>query len=180
MRTPHNVGFAVADELVERLGGSFRRRFRFRAKLATVRAAGRDVILVKPQTYMNLSGSAVSAVARFRRVDPADVIAVVDDADLALGRLRIRPRGSSGGHRGLRSIEEAFGCAAFPRIRIGIGRSGVGEELVGYVLRQLPVEAWKREFEPAVDRACDALLCMLEDGVETAMNRFNGPVKDTE
>jgi PTH1 family peptidyl-tRNA hydrolase len=120
---------------------------------------------------MNLSGTAVEAVLRKNGMSPADLVVVLDDADLELGRIRVRGKGSSGGHRGLQSIVERLGSQDFPRVRIGIGRKGA-QNLVDQVLS--PLSPAERELiVPAVERAADAVQCVLEAGVDAAMNRFN-------
>lgn len=172
-RTPHNVGFAVVDVLATRAAGRWRKRWRFRARTADVTIAGVPLVLVKPETFMNRSGSAAAGLLRYHKGAAGDLIVVVDDADLPVGRIRIRPRGSSGGHRGLASIADHVGSGDFPRVRIGIGRSGHQEELVSHVLHPLAGEAWRR-METVVAHAADAVECMVASGVETAMNRFNG------
>ena len=173
-RTPHNVGFMVADAVAERLSATFRGSLRFDAQLAEGTWGGERLLLVKPQTYMNNSGTAVATVLRYRGVEPANLVVVLDDADLPAGRLRIRAAGSSGGHRGLASVIDHVGTDAFPRVRIGIGRAPAGGGLVDQVLRSLS-EAERESLEPIVGRAADAALCIVDSGVDAAMNRFNAP-----
>lgn len=173
VRTPHNVGFEVLDLLAARLDGAWREQARFNACLARIKRGGADLLLVKPQTFMNLSGESIGALLRYYDVAPADLVVVSDDADLPAGRLRVRPEGGAGGHRGLRSVIEACGTEAFARVRVGIGRGAAGAGLTGYVLSRLdPVH------EAAVRRtlevAADAVLCLVAQGVTDAMNRFNG------
>lgn len=171
--TPHNAGFAVVDGMAVRLGCTFRKRLRFRARTAEAQIGTEPVLLVKPETYMNRSGQAVGALLRFRKLDVTDVIVVVDDADLELGRIRIRPQGSSGGHRGLVSIEEHVG-KGFARVRIGIGRSEQ-EALVDHVLT--PLAASQRVvLDKVVEVASDAIGMLIEKGANEAMNAFNGVV----
>ena len=156
-----------------RLGCTFRKRLRFRARTAEAQIGTEPVLLVKPETYMNRSGQAVGALLRFRKLDVTDVIVVVDDADLELGRIRIRPQGSSGGHRGLVSIEEHVG-KGFARVRIGIGRSEQ-EALVDHVLT--PLAASQRVvLDKVVEVASDAIGMLIEKGANEAMNAFNGVV----
>ncbi len=173
-RTPHNAGYLVLDELAARWGASFRVLRRFEAEVAEAEApAGGALLLVKPLTFMNASGAAVVPLMRYRNAGAAELLVVADDADLDAGVLRLRPGGGSGGHRGLASVIEHLGSQEFARLRIGIGRSAAAEALVEQVLRPLDAEAWAAMRE-AVGRAADAAACWLAQGLETAMNRFNG------
>lgn len=171
-RTRHNVGFEVLDRLGGKPGVTFRRSWRFPARLGTVCAEGEELLLVKPETFMNRSGLAVAPLLRKRGLAPADLIVVLDDADLEVGRLRIRPKGSAGGHRGLQSIVQELGTEAFTRLRIGIGRGAGGEELVDFVLATF-APAERAAVDEAVGRAADAVRAIVRDGVERAMNRYN-------
>jgi PTH1 family peptidyl-tRNA hydrolase len=175
-RTRHNVGFAVVDELADRLGCAVRRSFRFSAAMGKAAAGGETVLFVKPRTYMNRSGEAVAPILRFWKVAPPDLIVVLDDADLELGRLRVRAKGSSGGHRGLESVLQCVGSDAFTRVRLGIGRRVEGRDLVEHVLTAFSREELDR-MAPAIKAAADAVLCVVESGVEAAMNRFNAPAQ---
>ena len=171
-RTPHNVGFVVIDTLAGRLDSSLRRSFRFRAHAGKGFYQGQEVLFVKPATFMNNSGQAVASILSYRRLSPADMIVVVDDADLGLGQIRVRKKGSSGGHRGLESIVTALGSEEFVRVRVGIGRGPEERDLVRHVLTPLSGTEWT-ELQNAAARCADAVLCILERGVEEAMNRFN-------
>jgi len=173
-KTPHNIGFAVADHLGERLGAAFRRGLRFKARTASARHGSTPLLLVKPRTYMNNSGMAVARIVRYRKAAPADTIVIVDDADLPLGRLRVKARGGSGGHRGLASLIQHLGSSEFARVRIGIGRDERGEGLIDHVLTPFSKEE-RRAMAPVVERAADAVLHIVQHGVEAAMNIFNGP-----
>ena len=170
--TPHNVGFEALDKLAARLDCRLRRSLRFRARIG--QAAWRDerLLLLKPQTYMNLSGDAIAAVLRYRKLSPSDVIVLVDDANLDAGRMRVRSGGSSGGHRGLVSVIERLGSQDFARVRIGVGRSR-GSDLVDHVLSPFPGLDRER-VEPMLMRAVDAVLCIVADGPDAAMNKYNG------
>ncbi len=171
--TPHNVGFDVVDHLCERFGVGLKRAKRFQADIGDGRYRGERVLFVQPQTFMNRSGLALSAIMSYYRVSRRDLVVVYDDADLSPGCIRVRPGGSSGGHRGIVSIEEQFGDGDFARVRIGIGR-GIGRgSLVSHVLggfREEDAGPVKR----AVEVASEAALCVVSDGVVRAMNRFNG------
>ena len=173
--TRHNIGFAALDRLAEKLDCSFRSKWRFSAKIAEATAgdAGK-VVLAKPQTYMNRSGSAVNAVMNWLKIEPAQLLVVVDDADLPLGQVRLRASGGSGGHNGLRSIIESLGGnEEFARLRVGIGRAApLGTDITGHVLgRFAPQE--REVAEQAVATAVEAIECCLRDGLTEAMNQFN-------
>ena len=173
--TRHNIGFAVLDRLAEKLGCSFRSKWRFSAKVAEATAgdAGK-VVLAKPQTYMNRSGSAVNALLSWLKIEPPQLLVVVDDADLPLGQVRLRASGGSGGHNGLRSIIEALGGnEEFARLRVGIGRSApLGADITGHVLGRFSPQE-REEAERAVATAVDAIECCLREGLTEAMNQFN-------
>lgn len=170
--TPHNAGFSVVDLLAARWNCSFRGSLRFDAHIAKALFRNEEILLVKPQTYMNRSGQAVASIMRYRRVEVGDMIVVFDDADLDQGRLRIRGSGGSGGHKGLGSIIESMASDAFARVRIGIGREA-GNGLIDHVLR--PYAAGDRQkMSEVFSVAADAVECMMGSGVAEAMNRFNG------
>jgi PTH1 family peptidyl-tRNA hydrolase len=171
----HNVGFHCLDLLAEVHGMAFDVK-RDKAELALGRIAGRRAILAKPQTYVNLSGEAVGAIARFYKVDPNDVLVIYDDLDLPQGTIRMRPRGGSGGHNGIRSIIEHLGTQDFPRLRVGIGRPPGRMAPKDYVLQnwsEAEREATGEIYERAV-AAVEAYVCY---GVREAMNRFNARPK---
>jgi PTH1 family peptidyl-tRNA hydrolase len=173
--TRHNIGFAVLDRLADKFGCSFRSKWRFSAKIAEAMAgdAGK-VVLAKPQTYMNRSGTAVNTLLQWLKVAPAQLLVVVDDADLPLGQIRLRVAGGSGGHNGLRSIIETLGGdEEFARLRVGIGRSApLGADISGHVLgRFAPPE--RDLAEQAVAAAVEAVDCCLRESLTEAMNQFN-------
>jgi PTH1 family peptidyl-tRNA hydrolase len=174
--TRHNIGFMVVERLAARWHRACALEKKFQARLARLERDGRKVILAQPQTFMNASGDAVGAVARFYQLPPERLVVVVDDADLPLGHLRMRPEGSSGGHHGLESIEQQLGTRGYPRLRLGIGRrSEDHREIADYVLSRF--EAAEREtVEAVLDRAVRQVECWLERGIERAMNEFNGAV----
>jgi len=168
--TRHNVGFEVVEELARRHGIAVRRRA-MRAVLGDGRIGDRHVILARPMTYMNLSGEAAGAITRMYRIPPSDVIVVVDDVALPLGTLRLRLKGSCGGHNGLESIERHLGTRVYPRVRIGVG--GPGErDLVDHVLSRFRANE-RPLVEEAISLAADAVETALRDGFEAAMNRYN-------
>ena len=174
-RTRHNAGFMVVDALAARVGAG-RGREEPDAWVAEARIGGEDVLLVKPLTFMNRSGLAVEALRAARGLAPEDVLAVVDDAALELGELRVRERGSHGGHNGLRSLIDVMGSEDFPRVRMGIRKGELPEDLAEYVLSEFPEED-VLVVQEIVGRAADAVECFLREGAAPAMNRFNGPQK---
>jgi PTH1 family peptidyl-tRNA hydrolase len=167
--TRHNIGFDVVDRLAAKWDCSLRNRSKFAAEVGE--AGG--VTLVKPQTFMNRSGAAVARLVNWLKLTPADVLVVVDDADLPLGQLRLRPSGGSGGHNGLRSIIEALGSEEFARLRVGIGRRApVGVDITNHVLGRF--DASEREAaRAATETAVEAVECCRKEGLTAAMNRFN-------
>lgn len=167
--TRHNVGFMVLDRLAAAAGAIFRTERKWQAEFATVRVGGSDVWLCKPQTYMNLSGESVSAITGFYKVEPSDVLVVLDDLALPLGRLRLRESGSSGGQNGLKNILLHLGTQEVPRIRIGIGSGG---EASGHVLGKFsPAE--RPAADEAIAAAVEAVEFVQRQGFAAAMNRYN-------
>lgn len=175
-RTRHNVGFMVADVLGARAGGC-RWRAEADAVVGEAELAGRRVALVKPQTFMNRSGVAVERLLLREAGGPQDVLVVLDDLALELGSLRVRQRGSHGGHNGLRSLIEVLGSEEIPRVRVGIRRGELAQDLAEYVLSPFPEED-VLAVQDSVSRAADAVECFLREGCVAAMNRFNGPPRD--
>ncbi len=180
VRTRHNVGFQLVEQLAERWKASWVMEKKFQARLARAEQNGRTVILAEPQTFMNSSGEAVGAVSVFYRVPAKRLLVAVDDADLPLGEIRLRPRGSSGGHHGLESVEQHIGTREFARLRLGIGRTADGRrDIVDYVLA--PFAGDEAELAGRVlAAACAQVERWLDAGIEMAMNEFNGPVKSPE
>ncbi|MBN1136072.1 MAG: aminoacyl-tRNA hydrolase [Anaerolineae bacterium] len=172
----HNVGFQVVDALARSHKLAFSRR-RGLARIAQGEIGGRPVILAKPQTFMNLSGRSVGRLSRSLDAPPERILVIYDDLDLPLGRLRLRAEGSSGGHKGIRSIIDALGTQAFSRLRVGIDRPPGRMDPVDYVLR--PFDRDQKPFlAEAVGRAAAAVECWLAEGIIAAMDRFNGPAAD--
>jgi PTH1 family peptidyl-tRNA hydrolase len=167
----HNVGFDCVDLLAEKHGISLDKS-QHKARLGMGQVAGRHAILLKPQTYVNDSGEAVGAVARYYKVAPGDVLVIYDDLDLPQGTIRLRPGGSSGGHNGIKSIIEHLGTQAFPRVRIGIGRPPGRMEPKDYVLQDFSA-AEREAMAEVFDRVVDAVETFVRDGIREAMNRFN-------
>jgi PTH1 family peptidyl-tRNA hydrolase len=174
-KTRHNAGFELVERLARRWRADWSVAKKFNARLARARRGGQRVVLCQPQTFMNASGEAVRAVADYYGVPFGRILVAVDDADLALGELRLRPRGSSGGHHGLESIEQHLGTREFARQRMGIGRRAAAREITDHVLgRFSAAEAALMDEELTV--ACAQAECWLDAGVEPAMNEYNGAV----
>jgi PTH1 family peptidyl-tRNA hydrolase len=169
-RSRHNVGFMVLDRLAEKQGVRFNQK-RARSVMARGMIGENDVLLAKPETYMNLSGQAVQSLLMTFRLKPADLLVVYDDFDLPLGTLRLRERGGPGTHNGMRSIVGVIGTD-FARLRVGIG-SAVGAAARDHVLSDFGPEEWST-FEQSRDGAVEAIEAFVERGIATAMNRFNG------
>jgi PTH1 family peptidyl-tRNA hydrolase len=169
-RTRHNLGWLVVDELARRHQGSWRSKFS--GSLAEVRLDGLRLALLKPETYMNESGRAVSAAARFFKVEPERLLVVHDDVDLEPGRFQIRLGGGAAGHNGLRSIVSVLGTQDFLRLRIGVGRPGRGDRrpVADYVLSGFEPEI---DVKALVTRAADAVETIAREGIEPAQQRFN-------
>lgn len=169
--TRHNIGFMVADRLVARLGEKFS-RLEMRALVTKANHQGARLIVAKPQTFMNNSGNAVSALARYYKVPLTNLMVAYDDVDLPLGVLRLRPAGGSAGQKGMQSIIERLGTDQFPRLRVGIGRPPGRMDAASYVLQDFhrTEAAWLPEI---LDRAVDAVLLFVNEGLEKAMNRYN-------
>jgi len=169
--TRHNVGFDVIDELARRAGVSFESA-PAEALIAKWRRPDEQVLLVKPLTFMNLSGQAIGELARYFKIEVGDVLVVVDEADLPLGKLRARARGSAGGHNGLKSVIAHLGNE-FARLRVGVGRGGDQKNLADHVLSKFE----KREsadVERMTTRAADAAEMFITSGIAAVMNGFNG------
>ena len=170
--TRHNVGFMTADAIEKKTGVSINRA-KFRALTARCELGGESVLLMKPQTYMNLSGEAVAEAAKFYKISPENVIVVCDDVSLPCGKLRFRTKGSAGGHNGLKSIISCLGSDAFPRLKIGVGSPphpdyDMADWVLGVFRNQDAVDIAK-----AVSNAADAVECFIREGAERAMNKYN-------
>ena len=173
--TRHNVGFDVADYLAAAPGCSpFRERFE--ALVAEAKEGGEAVLLVKPLTFMNLSGRAVRAVLDFYKLGPDALLVVCDDINLPLGKLRLRAKGSHGGQNGLRNIQDQLGTDGYARLRIGVGQPNPGEAVDHVLSRFRPAE--RTSVQDAVALAAQAVLTWIAGGTAAAMNRFNGPADD--
>ncbi len=170
--TPHNAGFVVCDRFAAK------HRFpapteKFKGLFTRGKAAGQDVGVLKPQTFMNLSGESVAAALRYLPVEPSDLVVVFDEMDIPSGKLRLRKSGGHGGHNGLRSIVEQLGSTDFPRMRVGIGRPPEGREPTGHLLSRVRSDERER-YAATIELAVEALDMVVTLGFEAAMNHFNG------
>ena len=171
--TRHNVGFLTIDHIAEEQRVPVQ-KLKYRALTNTVELGGAKALLMKPVTYMNLSGEAVGEAARFYKIPPERVLVISDDVSLPIGKLRIRKGGSAGGHNGLKSIIQHLGTDQFPRIKIGVGEKPHPDyDMADWVLSKFTGEDLKT-IQAAVKKAADAVACYLENGPDKAMNRFNG------
>ena len=174
--TRHNAGYLALDHLAARWRAGWTSEKKFKARLARAEYLGCQVLLCEPETFMNASGEAVGPLLAYYQVPVERMLVVVDDADLPLGELRLRPQGGTGGHHGLESVIQHLGTRNFPRLRLGIGRgANAAREITGYVLsRFAPGEA--ELLENVLARAGDQMECWLRDGISKAMSLFNGSV----
>ena len=168
--TPHSVGFEAADAIAATCGAAWEEKRRFKCLWAEARIGAERVVLVKPLTFMNLSGESVAQVLRYSNCGISDLIVVHDDIDLPLGRLRVRLGGSCGGHNGVRNIIERAGSDAFVRVKIGVGKDA--SNVIGYVLGKFSPEA-RKVADRAVEAAAKAVVKVVTDGPSAAMNEFN-------
>lgn len=172
-KTRHNAGFMAADKIAEKYGVQFTKR-KFDSIYGEFTLGKTKVLLLKPQTYMNNSGSAISAAAKFYKIPTDRIIIMFDDISLDVGKLRMRRKGSHGGHNGIKDIIELMGTDEIMRIKIGVGeRTNRDYDLKDWVLGKIPAEVLP-EFEKALDRAADAAAEIIQNGIDSAMNRYNG------
>jgi PTH1 family peptidyl-tRNA hydrolase len=170
----HNAGFMLLDRLVERHKWMAFTKRQGKALITTGLLGQASLVLAKPQTFMNLSGQAVGALVHFYDVPLERLLVVVDEIDLPLGTLRLRPDGGSAGHNGMRSIIEQLGTEVFPRLRLGVGRPPGAKAAAGYVLRDFRGEDLEI-MNLTLDKAAEAVETFVHEGLVTAMNRYNGP-----
>ncbi|MEI7730945.1 MAG: aminoacyl-tRNA hydrolase [Verrucomicrobiota bacterium] len=177
VHTRHNAGFMVLELLAERWHANWRLEAKFQARLAKAERGGRRVLLCQPQTFMNLSGEAVQAVGAYYQIPASRMVIAVDDADLPLGEIRMRPKGGNGGHHGLESVEQHVGTREYARLRIGIGRRTEGQRmLTGHVLGSFDSNE-QELLKQVLAKAASQLECWVTAGIEPAMNQFNGPIE---
>lgn len=172
-RTPHNAGFEVIDEIARESGAAWKKSWRFPLESAEFRVDHHEVLLVKPTTFMNRSGEAVAPMLRKKGVGLADLLVLVDDIDLPLGKVRLRARGSAGTHNGMKSMIERLGSPEFARLRIGVGPAPAGRDLAAFVLDRYPA-AVREDVDALYRRSAEGALAWVKLGVEKAMNEFNG------
>ena len=168
--TPHSVGFETVDALAAAAGVSWEEKRQFKCLMARVTIAGQPVVLVKPQTFMNLSGDSVAPVVKYHNATAADLLVVQDDIDLPLGRMRIRKGGSCGGHNGVRNIIERLGTQDFARLKLGVGKDR--SDVIGFVLGKFSPDA-RKVMDVVVSEAAKAAAAVVSDGPDRAMNAFN-------
>ena len=172
--TRHNAGFMAADVLERKYNVKIN-KIKFKALTAVADIGGQAALIMKPQTYMNLSGEAVGEAARFYKIEPDHIIVISDEMSLAAGKMRIRRKGSAGGHNGLKNIIAHLGTDAFPRIRIGVGAPAPGddhEEVIDWVIGSVP-KAELKLIEETAAKAAEACACYITNGPDQAMNRYN-------
>ena len=171
--TRHNIGFMTLERLAKRLALDWQVNKKFTAHLAKGNQGDATLLLCQPQGYMNVSGKTVAPLARFYKIPADRIFVVLDDLDLPLGTLRMRPSGGTGGHRGLESIRECLGTTEFPRLRIGIGRPAPARDVSGFVLGKF-TEDESGQLEKVLEKAADQLECWMSRGLQAAMNNYNG------
>ncbi|ETP73512.1 peptidyl-tRNA hydrolase [Lachnospiraceae bacterium JC7] len=177
--TRHNAGFAAIDALLDRMGGEKLNETKFNGAYTKLRyhsAHGMEqIIVVKPLTYMNLSGNCIAPLANFYKIEPENIIVFSDDINLDVGRMRIRPSGSAGGHNGLKSIISSLGSDKFGRIRVGVGMKPDNMDLAVHVLAKFN-QTDEKIMKEVYDEAASAALDIIDNGTEHAMNKYN-PMK---
>ena len=172
--TPHSIGFEVVDAVARGIGASWKGSSSFKGELAAGILGGVKVLLVKPQTYMNLSGDCIAPVLKYHNATIQDLLVVSDDIDLPVGRVRIRKGGSAGGHNGLKSVIERTGSQEFARLRIGVGRDPQSRSnVIGHVLGKFSPDD-RKVMDEVVAEAAEAVGAIENENLETAMNRYNG------
>ena len=169
--TRHNMGFLTVDLLAEKLGVKLN-KVKFKAAYNIVKFAGCKCLVMKPQTYMNLSGEAVREAAQFYKIPAERVLVIYDDVSLPVGKLRVRPSGSAGGHNGIKNIIAHLGTQEFPRVKIGVAAPGEEGDMVDWVIG-VPSQAERKILAESFEKAIEAAECIISDGCQKAMNRFN-------
>ena len=169
--TRHNMGFLTVDLLAEEAGVQLN-KVKFKSAYNILRFAGARCLVMKPQTYMNLSGEAVREAAQFYKIPPEQVLVIYADVSLPVGKLRVRPSGSAGGHNGIKNIIAHLGTQDFPRVKIGTGAPGEGGDMIDWVIG-VPSQADRKILLETFHRAIEAAACIIEHGCQKAMNDFN-------
>lgn len=171
IHTPHNAGFEVIDKIASAMGAQWEEKKSFKCLMIKGRIGSEQVVLAKPQTFMNLSGQSVAPLVKYHNADPRDLVVIQDDIDLGVGRLRIRKDGSHGGHNGIRNIIEQLGTANFSRVKVGVGKDKTN--VVGHVLGKLALNE-RVILEKVFEVAVKAIEKIVAEGPDAAMNEFNG------
>ena len=169
--TRHNMGFLTVDLLAEKAGVKLN-KVKFKSAFNILSFAGRKCLVMKPQTYMNLSGEAVREAAQFYKVPADHVLVIYDDVSLPVGKLRVRPTGSAGGHNGIKNIIAHLGTQNFPRVKIGTGAPGQDGDMIDWVIG-VPSQADRKILVESFEKAIQAAACIIEHGCQKAMNDFN-------
>lgn len=177
-KTRHNAGFLLIEKLAGRWKADWKNERKFQARTARAEQDGRMILLAEPQTFMNASGESVGALVRYYQLPLDRIMVVVDDADLPLGEIRLRPGGGTGGHHGLESVMQHIGSREYARLRIGIGRKDQARQITGHVLGKFSASE-NALLEKVLDRAEGQLECWLTAGIQKAMSQFNGVVSPT-
>ena len=170
-KTRHNMGFNTINKIAEQYNIKINKK-KFQGLYEMTTIEGKKVILVKPQTYMNLSGNCVKEIADFYKVSKEEILVIYDDMDIEPGKIKIRKKGSSGGHNGMKSIIQMLGTEEFSRIRIGIGRPKHNGDEINYVIGSIPDEEIPK-LNNGIEIAKEAVIEILENGIDSAMNKFN-------
>lgn len=170
--TRHNVGFDVADLLVSRYDGQFKKPWLSPGHTSAIQIGQKDATVLKPTTFMNDSGRAVAPLAKKKKIGCEDILVIIDDVDLDCGELRVRKKGGAGGHNGLKSVIQHLGTQDFPRVRVGVGPRPNGENLVNFVLGRWP-RGQRQIVEDLTQRSADAVAYFVQHGVDATMNQFN-------
>ncbi len=175
-KTRHNVGFDTIDVLAKKYGIKVKKK-QFKALTGEGFIGGEKVILVKPMTYMNNSGESVSEIVKYYKIDPdMELIIISDDLNLDVGVLRIRAKGSAGGHNGLKSIIKCVGTESFDRVRIGVGKVPAGTDVITHVLTRFS-RADRAIVKESFEVAADAIVSIISDGIDKTMSKYNGPIE---
>ena len=169
--TRHNMGFATINKLAKKLNIEVNKK-KFNALYGSGIVNGQKIILIKPQTYMNLSGESVADICNYYNIDLENLIVIYDDIDLDVGKIRIRKKGSGGTHNGMKSVVSNLQTEDFPRIRIGIGEPTYKNDLLNFILTKIPNEEYK-VLEKATENAANAIVDIISNGIDTAMNKYN-------
>lgn len=170
-KTRHNMGFNTINKLAQKYNIEINKN-KFQGLYESTIIEGKKVIFIKPQTYMNLSGNCIKEFANFYKVEKENILVIYDDMDIEPGTIKIRKKGSAGGHNGMKSTIQMLGTEEFPRIRIGIGRPKHSGDDINYVIGAIPEEE-RLELEKGTEKAKDAIIEILKNGIDSAMNKFN-------